>query len=183
MSRQNKVNPGMYTQRGRLTQDDAAREIAKQRNVGSPHTWQPVQRDQQPPMIEEPDQDETGDDQENDQEMDTPAAVEKEPARAKAARPATAKAAKTAKRSAQSTSRRPAKTAARSKKEAPRKSAPRKSGLANKATTATKRGKAKKAGPARATKGQAQSAKRKKTNRGLRLRSGQPRAKSRGGKS
>ena len=27
MSRQNKVNPGMYTQRGRLTQDDAAREL------------------------------------------------------------------------------------------------------------------------------------------------------------
>jgi hypothetical protein len=38
----------MYTQRGRLTQDDAAREIAKQRSVGSEHTWQPVQRDQQP---------------------------------------------------------------------------------------------------------------------------------------
>ena len=29
MSSQNKVNPGMYTQRGRLTQDDAAREIAR----------------------------------------------------------------------------------------------------------------------------------------------------------
>lgn len=48
MSRQNKVNPGMYTQRGRLTQDDAAREIAKQRSVGSEHTWQPVQRDAKP---------------------------------------------------------------------------------------------------------------------------------------
>jgi hypothetical protein len=35
MSRQNKVNPGMYTQRGRLAQDDAAREIAKQRAIGS----------------------------------------------------------------------------------------------------------------------------------------------------
>ena len=32
MSRQNKVNPGMYTQRGRLTQDDAAREMKKQRD-------------------------------------------------------------------------------------------------------------------------------------------------------
>jgi hypothetical protein len=42
MSRQNKVNPGMYTQRGRLTQDDAARELRKQSAVGSPHTWQPV---------------------------------------------------------------------------------------------------------------------------------------------
>ena len=48
MSRQNKVNPGMYTQRGRLAQDDAARELAKQRVIGSEHTWQPVQRDQQP---------------------------------------------------------------------------------------------------------------------------------------
>ena len=42
MSRQNKVNPGMYTQRGRLSQDDAARELRKQSTVASPHTWQPV---------------------------------------------------------------------------------------------------------------------------------------------
>jgi hypothetical protein len=48
MSRQNKVNPGMYTQRGRLTQDDAARELKRQREVGSQHTWQPVQKDQMP---------------------------------------------------------------------------------------------------------------------------------------
>jgi hypothetical protein len=48
MSRQNKVNPGMYTQRGRLTQDDAARELRKQREVGSQHTWQPVKKDQFP---------------------------------------------------------------------------------------------------------------------------------------
>jgi len=48
MSRQNKVNPGMYTQRGRLAQDDAAREIAKQRSVGSEHTIVPVQRDAEP---------------------------------------------------------------------------------------------------------------------------------------
>ena len=53
MSRQNKVNPGMYTQRGRLTQDDAAREIAKQRSVGSEHTWQPVQRDAEPRLTPE----------------------------------------------------------------------------------------------------------------------------------
>jgi hypothetical protein len=33
MSRQNKVNPGIYTQRGRLTQDDAARELRKQRPI------------------------------------------------------------------------------------------------------------------------------------------------------
>ena len=42
MSRQNKVNPGRYTQRGRLTQDDTARELRKQSATGSPHTWQPV---------------------------------------------------------------------------------------------------------------------------------------------
>jgi hypothetical protein len=42
MSRQNKVNPGMYTQRGRLTQDDAARALRKQSASGPPHTWQPV---------------------------------------------------------------------------------------------------------------------------------------------
>jgi len=58
MSRQNKVNPGMYTQRGRLTQDDAAREIAKQRSVGSEHTWQPVQRDQEPRLTPESEGDE-----------------------------------------------------------------------------------------------------------------------------
>ena len=34
MSRNNKVNPGIYTQRGRLTPDDAARELRKQRAPG-----------------------------------------------------------------------------------------------------------------------------------------------------
>jgi membrane protein involved in colicin uptake len=48
MSRQNKVNPGMYTQRGRLTQDDAARELKNQRNVGAPHTWQHGTNDKLP---------------------------------------------------------------------------------------------------------------------------------------
>ena len=48
MSRQNKVNPGMYTQRGRLTQDDAARELKRQRSIGSEHTWQPSKKDQFP---------------------------------------------------------------------------------------------------------------------------------------
>lgn len=33
MSKKNKVNPGQYTQAGRLSQDDAAREV---RNTGSP---------------------------------------------------------------------------------------------------------------------------------------------------
>ena len=48
MSRQNKVNPGMYTQRGRLTQDDAARELRKQNALGSPHTWQQVKKNAMP---------------------------------------------------------------------------------------------------------------------------------------
>ena len=56
MSRQNKVNPGTYTQRGRLTQDDAARELKRQRVIGSQHTWQPVKKDQRPrPIADEED--------------------------------------------------------------------------------------------------------------------------------
>ena len=35
MSRVNKVNPGKYTQRGRLSQDDAARERMKQVDAAS----------------------------------------------------------------------------------------------------------------------------------------------------
>ena len=50
MSRQNKVNPGMYTQRGRLTQDDAARELRKQSAFGSQHAWQPVNVMMRPPL-------------------------------------------------------------------------------------------------------------------------------------
>ena len=42
MSRQNKVNPGMHTQRGRFNQDDAARELRKQSAIGCRYTWQPV---------------------------------------------------------------------------------------------------------------------------------------------
>jgi hypothetical protein len=49
MSRQNKVNPGMYTQRGRLTPDDAARELRKQSAIGSPQTWQPANTKTTPP--------------------------------------------------------------------------------------------------------------------------------------
>jgi hypothetical protein len=48
MSRPNKVNPGTYTQRGRLTQDDAARELRKQNALGSPDTWQPVKKNAMP---------------------------------------------------------------------------------------------------------------------------------------
>ncbi|HYE87399.1 MAG TPA: hypothetical protein VEA16_13650 [Vicinamibacterales bacterium] len=35
MSKQNKVNPGMYTQAGRLTPDEAARERMKQVDAAS----------------------------------------------------------------------------------------------------------------------------------------------------
>ena len=48
MSKQNKVNPAHYTQRGRLTQDDAARELARQRSVLSQHTWPPVKKNMLP---------------------------------------------------------------------------------------------------------------------------------------
>ena len=37
MSKQNKVNPGSYTQAGRLSQDDAARERMKQVDAASTH--------------------------------------------------------------------------------------------------------------------------------------------------
>ena len=36
MSKQNKVNPGMYTQAGRLSPDDSAREMKKQRESVTP---------------------------------------------------------------------------------------------------------------------------------------------------
>ena len=36
MSKQNKVNPGTYTQAGRLSADDTAREMKKQRELSSP---------------------------------------------------------------------------------------------------------------------------------------------------
>lgn len=36
MSKDNKVNPGKYTQAGRLTPDDTARERIKQREAASP---------------------------------------------------------------------------------------------------------------------------------------------------
>jgi hypothetical protein len=42
MSRQNKVNPGKYTQAGRLSQDDAAREAKKQREA------EPIERAKPP---------------------------------------------------------------------------------------------------------------------------------------
>jgi hypothetical protein len=96
----------MYTQRGRLAQDDAAREIAKQRSVGSEHTWQPVQRDHEPrPTSEtEGDEDETTDTAARNEKADrVPARVAKKPAAAKNKQPAAARktaARKTAKKTA-----------------------------------------------------------------------------------
>ena len=104
MSRQNKVNPGMYTQRGRLAQDDAAREIAKQRSVGSEHTWQPVQRDHEPRVTSKSE----GDDEDtaivaNEKPDATPARVAAKPAAAKTAKKTAAR--KTVKASARGTMR------------------------------------------------------------------------------
>ena len=133
MSRQNKVNPGMYTQRGRLTQDDAAREIAKQRSVGSEHTWQPVQRDQEPRLTSESE----GDDE--DAGIAAPdESAEKTPARV-TAKPRSAK-----KTAARKTAKAPARRTVRAKKTA----AP------------TMRGKAK---SGRTTKRKAKSATRRKS--------------------
>ena len=76
MSRQNKVNPGMYTQRGRLTQDDAARELRKQSSIGSQHTWQPVKKNALPRLSPVADGDsgtETSEDNESNDET-SPAA-------------------------------------------------------------------------------------------------------------
>ena len=129
MSRQNKVNPGMYTQRGRLTQDDAARELVKQRATGSEHTWQPEQRDHQAwPASNDEDAD---DDSAADEPVEMP---EKKAPRvtAKATRPrATAKAKPAAK----------ARTSARTKANAKaprlvRRSAKREGGVARKAVLA-----------------------------------------------
>lgn len=144
MSRQNKVNPGMYTQRGRLTQDDAARELAKQRRIGSPHTWQPVQRDKMPAMIEEPEPDQV----ESDEQAD------------KSARPVEGISPRE-KAKAASRTRKPATAAA--KKPGANKSTARKTAPAKKATTAARRGKAKRAKPGVAAGAKAKSVKRGKS--------------------
>jgi hypothetical protein len=133
MSRQNKVNPGMYTQRGRLTQDDAAREIAKQRSVGSEHTWQPVQRDQEPrvPSESEGDEEDAGIAAPDESAEESPARVTAKPRSAK-------------KTAARKTAKAPARRTVRAKKTA----AP------------AMRGKAK---TGRTTKAKAKSTKRRKS--------------------
>jgi len=127
MSRQNKVNPGMYTQRGRLTQDDAAREIAKQRSVGSEHTWQPVKRDGEPRLTSDPEGDE------EDAGIATPdEKTDKPPARV-AAKPNSAR-----KTAARKTAKGPATNMARAKKTAaPAVRAKAKSGRIQKAKAKT----------------------------------------------
>ena len=73
MSRQNKVNPGMYTQRGRLTQDDAARELKRQRVIGSENTWQPSKKDQFPRLASNNDDAALGAETSGDNESEEPA--------------------------------------------------------------------------------------------------------------
>ena len=81
----------MYTQRGRLTQDDAARELKKQRSIGSEQTWQPSKKDYFPALGGET----SGD---NESEDTTPTAVNAKPAsRVTRAAPPKAKQSKTAK--------------------------------------------------------------------------------------
>jgi hypothetical protein len=49
MSRQNKVNPSQYHVAGRLTPDDLARELVKQRNVTAPADSTPQAGKASPP--------------------------------------------------------------------------------------------------------------------------------------
>ena len=71
MSKHNKVNPGTYTQAGRLSQDDSAREYQKQRETASPKNTEGGQFGENvPPVVTRKDKrqaDEKDDDQ-NDEE-------------------------------------------------------------------------------------------------------------------
>ena len=93
MSRQNKVNPGMYTQRGRLTQDDAARELKRQRSIGSEHTWQPSKKDHFPRLTSNRRHEALGAETSEDNESSgvTPSAMNAKPARVDSAPPKTKK--------------------------------------------------------------------------------------------
>ena len=99
MSRQNKVNPGMYTQRGRLTQDDAARELKRQRSIGSEHTWQPSKKDQFPRLASSNDDAVLGAETSGDNESGDTTAPHSTTAKSRTAKKTTgkAKAAKAAK--------------------------------------------------------------------------------------
>lgn len=69
MSKDNKVNPGQYTQRGRLTQDEAARELSKQRHAASP-------KKAEGSKFGEPDAQKVKDDTEDDGPTPRPAAAD-----------------------------------------------------------------------------------------------------------
>jgi hypothetical protein len=104
MSRQNKVNPGMYTQRGRLTQDDAARELKRQREVGSEHTWQPSKKDYFPRLSSNKNDAalgaETSGDNESEEGAEAKAATPAKPTRNTRAQSSTASRSKAAKKTA-----------------------------------------------------------------------------------
>ena len=114
MSRQNKVNPGMYTQRGRLSQDDGARELARQRSsIASQHNWQPDSKNATPwPTNNVPGASVPGAG-ESAAEVAKPTAVkaaEKKPVRA-AAKPVATKTVKTAAKSPAKRKKKTARTA------------------------------------------------------------------------
>jgi hypothetical protein len=98
MSRHNKVNRDRYTQRGRLTPDDAARELHKMRQAGSQHTWQPVKKDQLPRLESKPEPSDEGTETTEDSNAGetAPKAAKTGAARKSAAKPNSGKA-KTAK--------------------------------------------------------------------------------------
>ena len=100
MSRQNKVNPGMYTQRGRLSQDDIARELARQRAaVEPPHGWKPERNNpfQAPPEPKEDDAE-----SEQDAAPEPAKTAKKKPVRVKAKTAKPALKAKTARKTVRS---------------------------------------------------------------------------------
>ena len=70
MSKENKVNPGTYTQAGRLSPDDSAREYKKQRDAGSPKNTEGGQFGENvPPVVTPKDKRQNNkDDEQNDEE-------------------------------------------------------------------------------------------------------------------
>ena len=80
MSRHNKVNKDHYVQRGRLTPDEAARELAKMRQVKSQHTWQPTKKDALPRRESKDPADGTETTEDNDSKEVTSPEVESTPA-------------------------------------------------------------------------------------------------------
>ena len=68
MSKDNKVNPGKYTQAGRLSQDDAAREMKKQREAASPRNTEggDYPRQQKSPQTDEDKSEDEGTDEQEE---------------------------------------------------------------------------------------------------------------------